>query len=159
MRSIQSNWAISTLKQQSVHALMNSPWEARPEVDPVSRLTGKLTSFKDCLLKLSAEPQSGLDESYARASGATTILPLALSLALWTLLGHCLLICIVALWHARLFAKQLSCHLTLCQWLDYPQQTANASVMCNRLQCRHTPAPCRLCCQLLQPVENCNPAQ
>ncbi|DBA99340.1 TPA: hypothetical protein ACH3X3_011944 [Trebouxia sp. C0006] len=65
---------------------MNSPWEARPEVDPVSRLTSKLTSFKDCLLKLSAEPQSGLDESYARASGATTILPLALSLALWTLL-------------------------------------------------------------------------
>ena len=55
-----------------VHALMNAlPQEAQPELKLESRLTSKLTGFKNRLLKASAKPRSGLDESYSGASGAT----------------------------------------------------------------------------------------
>ncbi|KAL0036203.1 hypothetical protein WJX79_007899 [Trebouxia sp. C0005] len=43
----------------------------QPELEPESRLSSRLTGFKNRLLKPSAKPQSGLDESYSGASGAT----------------------------------------------------------------------------------------
>ncbi len=47
------------------------PQGAQPELEPESRLSSKLTGFKNRLLKPSVKPQSGLDESYSEASGAT----------------------------------------------------------------------------------------
>ncbi|DBA95921.1 TPA: hypothetical protein ACH3X1_001448 [Trebouxia sp. C0004] len=43
----------------------------QPELEPESRLSSKLTGFKNRLLKPSAKPQSSLDESHSGASGAT----------------------------------------------------------------------------------------
>ena len=47
------------------------PQGAQPELEPESRLSSKLTGFKNRLLKPSVKPQLGLDESYSGASGAT----------------------------------------------------------------------------------------
>jgi len=65
------NWAISTLKKQVNLLTHRLPQGAQPEVEPESRLSSKLTGFKNRLLKPSAKPQSGLDESHNGASGAT----------------------------------------------------------------------------------------
>lgn len=46
--------------------------EARSELEPESRLTSKLTGFKNRILKPSAKRQPGLEEPYRSSSGAAT---------------------------------------------------------------------------------------